>query len=1159
MRFAEVDLLRYGHFEDCRLQFPQNPTDLQIVFGDNEAGKSTTMAAINDLLFGFPHVTPYAFRFDNQLLRIGAILEADGNSLACRRKKGRAGTLLDLEDRVQDEAALVAMLAGYSGEGFQRMFSLDHMRLREGGRAILAAQDDIGQAIFAAGAGLVSVATVLEGLETESREIWTKRAGDRRYYAAQHAYYEARTRQKAAQIKPGAWDDLRQELARLDAALENFRSRRGTLEREREEVERRRRVLPHAALYRRAQAELAPLVGVPDLPPDGVEVLNQVATALATSDTEDALAQAERERTQISLDTLRIDLALIERRDEIEALRETKGAVDKSVSDLPRRRAELAMRDRRLTELQRELGWPHEAAPEVKGRLAQRVLLAELRGLLEMRSALDATLSSAETDEVAAHETLERLQIRLDELPAVRDFGELSAALKAARDLGDLEAAIRVAEREKHRRSTALEANVAQLAPWTGGTETLRNLLLPSDGETAAALAERAQAELGLAEARREHQIEFDRKAALELQRTQLVRDDSAISPEAIQEAREDRDTLWRDVRAHLVDGTPLPDAPSAAEDFERRTSIADGIADQRYGAAEQSARLTALQEDLERNALALAQQERRLTEAQAHATVVAGQWQRSTAPLGFQIEPRAFGPWLDRRRRALESADEVALADSALQEIKRQRDGASARLAAALTAAGDQAAVLQPFGLLVQAAERFEGAETGIVQDRRDLNMEIAVAGEASKKAGAKQLAARRGLVEWESRWIAVVTAAGLSQERPHAVVRAQLDLLEEMRGEVEEILSLQQRVIAIEADVTAFAEQVEALAGACGLQSDGRAPDRLLFEIAAAAREAAAGQVRRAALADQLVGAERRISDAATARAHALARLRPLAETAGTEDRGELTEAVQRADRARHLRKELDRLAEEILKAGAGPSLEFLLSESEGVEAATMAVRSNELQEALTNLSDEIARLTGERATAQAAFARLDDGPDAAIAAADAEQARAEMAAQAEAYVRKRAEAALLRWAISRYRAQKQTPLLKRASSLFSKLTLGRYVELLVDVDGDKARLAGLANDQSVVPVEGMSEGTVDQLFMALRLAAVEDAVHAGASLPFLADDLFINYDDRRARAGFQVLAELAQTTQVLFFTHHQHLIAIAEAALAPLNVSKCQLAPI
>jgi len=149
-------------------------------------------------------------------------------------------------------------------------------------------------------------------------------------------------------------------------------------------------------------------------------------------------------------------------------------------------------------------------------------------------------------------------------------------------------------------------------------------------------------------------------------------------------------------------------------------------------------------------------------------------------------------------------------------------------------------------------------------------------------------------------------------------------------------------------------------------------------------------------------------------------------------------------------------------------------------------------------------------------------------------------------------------LRTAIERYRQEKQGPLLARASSIFSTLTLGRFSRLLVDYEGDKPTLAGLREEgQEVVPVDGMSEGTVDQLYLALRVAAVEDAVRSGARLPFLADDLFINFDDRRAAAGFKVLAELARTTQVLFFTHHDHLADIANRALSPAEVAVCGLA--
>ena len=144
-------------------------------------------------------------------------------------------------------------------------------------------------------------------------------------------------------------------------------------------------------------------------------------------------------------------------------------------------------------------------------------------------------------------------------------------------------------------------------------------------------------------------------------------------------------------------------------------------------------------------------------------------------------------------------------------------------------------------------------------------------------------------------------------------------------------------------------------------------------------------------------------------------------------------------------------------------------------------------------------------------------------------------------EHYILKRAQAVTLRWAIEQYRERHQDPMLLRASELFSALTIGRYASLRIDNDGNSPRLLGLRDDgRTVVEIGAMSEGTTDQLFLALRLAAVEQSVAAGIRLPFLADDLFVNFDDERSEAGFRVLAELAQSTQVLFFTHHPHLAA-------------------
>ena len=73
-----------------------------------------------------------------------------------------------------------------------------------------------------------------------------------------------------------------------------------------------------------------------------------------------------------------------------------------------------------------------------------------------------------------------------------------------------------------------------------------------------------------------------------------------------------------------------------------------------------------------------------------------------------------------------------------------------------------------------------------------------------------------------------------------------------------------------------------------------------------------------------------------------------------------------------------------------------------------------------------------------------------------------------------------------------------------------------------------------------------------VALRLAALELQVEQGLSMPLIADDLFINFDDRRTAAGLKVLGELSRKMQVVFLTHHDHLVPLAREVLGgDLNV--------
>ena len=119
---------------------------------------------------------------------------------------------------------------------------------------------------------------------------------------------------------------------------------------------------------------------------------------------------------------------------------------------------------------------------------------------------------------------------------------------------------------------------------------------------------------------------------------------------------------------------------------------------------------------------------------------------------------------------------------------------------------------------------------------------------------------------------------------------------------------------------------------------------------------------------------------------------------------------------------------------------------------------------------------------------------------------------------------------------------------SELFRRLTLGSFESLRTDVD-DQGRdvLAGTRPGETApVHLDGMSEGTCDQLYLALRLASLESHLDGNEPIPFVVDDVLISFDDDRATAALGVLVELSQRTQIVFFTHHLHLVRLAEENL-------------
>ena len=221
MRLRRLDLLRYGLFTDLSFELQGGGADFHIVFGPNEAGKSTALCAIEDMLFGIPMHSPYNFLHDYSSMRIGAVLENGKSSLEVIRRKGSKDTLLGTDDLpvAGGEGALRPFLAGADRSFFQRMFSLDHVRLEAGGREILAAKDEVGQMLFSAAAGIGGLRDRLTDLSNEADELWAERkAKHRKYYQADDKLKDAERELRQQTFTANKWQELKRTFEKAQEA-----------------------------------------------------------------------------------------------------------------------------------------------------------------------------------------------------------------------------------------------------------------------------------------------------------------------------------------------------------------------------------------------------------------------------------------------------------------------------------------------------------------------------------------------------------------------------------------------------------------------------------------------------------------------------------------------------------------------------------------------------------------------------------------------------------------------------------------------------------------------------------------------------------------------------------------------------------------------------
>ncbi|EMD81921.1 ATP-binding protein [Pacificimonas flava] len=1169
MRLGRLDLIRYGHFSDRSFNLPAGESDFHIIFGPNEAGKSTALTAIEDLLFGIDSRSPYNFLHDYASMRVGGVLENGHGSLEVVRRKGNKDTLLGPEGSPLPggDGVLAPYLAGGDRPFFERMFSLDHIRLETGGREILEAKDDVGQMLFSAGAGIAGLRERLKELSAEADDLWSaRRAKHRKFYIADDKLSEAQKALRDQTLTATKWRELKRAFDDTEEACAAIGEKIRDATAERNRLSRIRRVFRDVRRKQELDCMLSDLSHVVLLPEDAAQTVANAQSSDSKSEARRATLREQLDRAAQELDGLAFDETLVQRGEDVRQLHERRIEIRGEKADLPKRQAELTAAEEKLRADAKELGWTETESAALIDRIPSRTGVGVVRSLLAKRGEIDAGLISHAQLLREAQEAADEAKGRLDEAADPADTSKLALVLKTVREQGDLAGGARAAEKTFREAAALVERRLNALKP--GG----------ADEDALAALAVPARADVQVYRDREQDQKRRLRDAQQSVSSTRqemerataafdrTVRDEQLVTPEELQHARSRRDSLWHLVKLRHIEGGPVPDdqektfadelddLPGA---FEPALGRADDLADRRFEHAEAAGRLAEIRRKIGEQEILLQQAQANESALVEEGEALGAEWRLMWKAAPFEpLSAEAMLEWLPACEDVLEAIQHREQQKDDLDDLRSRVGEARERLLAELTALGIDANDLkeESLSLILQRADQAQRAQEAAAQKKSQVEDELAAATKLAGKRGRDLKNAEDALEKWQESWMAALKELGLAENTAAEAVGTQLDIIDNMRGAADKISSLRyDRIEKITRDVADFEQVVAKLLQDVAGDLSGQAAEDAILALEARLDAAERKRDLRSKKISDIERFTSQIDDLDDERRELAASISHLERAAGVETVEALNKAIGQSDRKRAHERELQDLVEKLLEDGDGKSIEELAEECEGVSMDEIAAREASLQAEFDDLQDQQTQAAEVRSQARDAFQAIGGGDEAAQAAASRQEALADMEEIAARYVRVRTSAVLLQWAIDRYRREKQTPLLKRAGELFKIMTGGSFAGLQVAFDEqDAAHLTGVRGGDTAVPVSRMSTGTADQLYLALRIAAIEDYLERADALPFVADDLFINFDDERAAAGFTLLAELSRKTQVLFFTHHQHLVELARANLdSGLNV--------
>jgi uncharacterized protein YhaN len=947
-----------------------------------------------------------------------------------------------------------------------------------------------------------------------------------------------------AAVSPEAWEKIEQELAAAETDKAQLEADILGFTRDLEWITRCEDALPTVGRLDEEKQKLERLPWMPALSSDFVERARAVRKAAGDAHAEVLRLTAHIAKLETQLASCRILPALLAESEALDRLHQDLGVYGDRRNSLTNLETELAGLESVLRAGMQNLELTGGMSELETLRLGSAVRLSCEEAANNLQKALDEREKNIEkTQDIKTQ--IETREAQLKAMPET-DLAHLRDALSAAAGATDANKTLSAGQSEVKRLAQETRDLHIQL---TGA---------PEDMDSAAGLSVPAKSTMRrtgeeMDRIRREIKIEASkilegkkRIESIQVELGRMERRGELPSEQALRKARDHRDHGWRLVMAawkgqgaldeELVPGKPLEEA------FPQTIAQADSIADRLREQAEAVAQA-------EEKRFQITQSEKQNQEAEEAIRVLQNKldacqaaWEALWLPCG--VMPRTPGEMEEWREIWSDFKGHLRQLRAAEESFQRKSDQvrkAKKQLAAVLSEPVEKGFTFLYDKAIrkVQQGEQAAGRRIEVAEQLRTLTTQLETFHRKSARVG---IACDAASDKWKSQCRSIGLQEDISPVSGLTLLRERTEILAKFDNWKKISTELQKTTQAIRQYEQAVNDHCIRL----GIQGDTtEARVSRLWDALTGAREAQtlynqlSGQIHEAK--SDLAGVQESCAQAD----HALESLAILARLGTVEALEPLLANLELRDQAQC---QIATFRDTLSGLARGQTVDDFLSRIRAEDTETLAHRKgmllnrkNDKENALQAIRDTLSELKGRKQGLEAA------GDAAANYRQQAESVAARLKQDARRFVRLRLAVHLLQTQIERFRKENQGPLLEKSGQVFQSITRGAFAGLGAQFNADDVPiLVGLRPDQSLVSISGMSDGSRDQLYLSLRLAALDRHIEAHEPMPLILDDLLITFDDDRAAAILPQLASLARRTQIFLFTHHDHLVELCRRTL-------------